>query len=508
MIQPLSRYVVIIVSDTARRERIEAAFNASPVEGLVPYCIPLEQAARGGIEERLTAAALIDFEPDPQLALAAAFHLRRSHPRLAIAALAPSPGYPIPVEALDLGLGPLVTDDDDSLAEFPQVALSMADGEGDDTTTNRELRLRHQELRDITDSLARQSVHLIRLRNELASEKKKFETVVNGAADGLAFYDTDRQLELVNPVARDLFFDLGDQPAMRLEELDEQLRPLRTEDRKEEENLFEIRLAGRSMRVQIITVTDSDAHPAGTLVSFVDVTRDREYERLKTDFTNMISHELRTPLTSIRAAVDNFLRGNLGEVSEKQRTFLELMARNVDRQQALIDDLLDLAKLEAGQMELCCETTDLARVVVQGVEQFTLAYRDKEIDLIVNAPAPIMAPVDPSLIHQALANLLSNALKFTEKGGSVTVGLSSDGTTATLWVEDDGIGIPPEKQATIFDKYTQADSGQRRRYPGTGLGLAIVRQIARTHGGEVIVRSAPGEGSRFTMTIPLNEETR
>ncbi|MBF0171342.1 MAG: hypothetical protein HQK87_09710, partial [Nitrospinae bacterium] len=337
------RTVVVVTADDARRKRIAAAFAAFAEAGLVPLFIPLEQAARGGVGERTPVAAVVDFDGDPQMALAAAFHLRRSSPRMGIAVLAPSPGFPVPVEAVDLSLGPLVTGDDESVDELPRVALSMAEGLADDSASNRELRLRHQELRDITDSLARQSVHLIRLRNELAAEKKKFETVVNGAADGMAFYDTDGRLELVNPVARDLFFDLCHEPPLSLDDLDGRLCPLKADDRKGEEGLFEIRLGDRALRIHVIPVTDSDNRPAGTLISFVDVTRDREYERLKTDFTNMISHELRTPLTSIRAAVDNFLRGNLGEVSDRQRTFLELIARNVDRQQALIDDLLDLA---------------------------------------------------------------------------------------------------------------------------------------------------------------------
>jgi signal transduction histidine kinase len=499
---------LIVTDDIARRERIAEIFASFAAASFAPLFQGVAQTARASAPSgKEVAGAVIDCADDPMGAVAAAFRLRRELPGVGIALMAPSPGFPVPVEMVELSVGPLITGDDDGLSSLPNVILAMTEEETDDAASRRDLRLRHQELRDITDSLARQSVHLIRLRNELAAEKNKFETVINGAADGIAYYDNEGRLELVNPVARDLFFDLGSTAPTALDALLALLAERRVDARNESADAFEAAFGESTYRVRLSHVADSRGEPAGSLVSFVDVTGDKEYEKLKNDFTSMISHELRTPLTSIRASVDNFLRGNLGEVTDRQRKFLEMIARNVDRQQALIDDLLDLAKFEAGRMEVKREPTKLSAVLSHCVEQFALAFRDKGVDLTLAPNEPVTLPVDTALVTQALANLLSNALKFTDAGGSVTVSLSVDGDRfARVAVADTGIGVPPEKQATIFDKYTQVDSGERRRYPGTGLGLAIVREIAHAHGGRIAVESRTGAGARFILSLPLSEE--
>ncbi len=453
-------------------------------------------------------AAMVDFSGDPQKAAHAAWRIRSMNGEAGIAVIAPSPEFMAPVEVVELGLGPLVVWDEDGLASLPSIAEAMMEGEAPPQAgmaAQSLLKLRNQELRDITDGLARQSVHLIRLRNELAAEKGKIETVINGMTDGMVYFDNEGRLEIANPVAQALF------PSLKSDDgptADGFLEPLRKNARPDEKNrngsMFEADVDGRTYRVRPSQVYDAEGNAAGLLILLTDVTRDKEYERLKNDFTSMISHELRTPLTSIGAAVDNFLGGALGEVNEKQLKFLEIIKRNVERQRALVDDLLDLAKFEAGQMELVREKTNLASLVELCVEQFSLAFRDRKIRLeFAGGDGVRDAWVDQRLVTQVVNNLLSNALKFTGEGGRVAVSVNSAPGGAVIAVEDTGIGIPPDQVARIFDKYTQIDSSTRRRYAGTGLGLAIVREIVSAHKGSVAVDSEPGKGSVFRIFLPM-----
>lgn len=454
--------------------------------------------------------AMVDFSNDPNKAAHAAWRVRSMNGEAGIAVIAPSPEFPAPVEVVELGLGPLIVWDEDGLASLPSVAAAMVEGASapnSSISAQSLLKLRNQELRDITDGLARQSVHLIRLRNELAAEKSKMETVINGMTDAMAYFDIEGRLEIANPVAMALFPSLTADGQLGDAFLDTLKQNAPSNEKARDEPMFDTIVGDRVFRVRPSQVHDAEGNEAGLLILLTDITRDKEYERLKSDFTSMISHELRTPLTSIGAAVDNFLSGALGSVNEKQLKFLEIIKRNVERQQALVDDLLDLAKFEAGQMDLVIEKTNLPALVSSSVEQFSLAFRDKNIHLEFATPLELSdIRVDQRLVTQAVNNLLSNALKFTAEGGRVSVSVTPSGGWAVIAVEDTGIGVPRDQLSRIFDKYTQIDSSTRRRYSGTGLGLAVVREIVTSHGGKATVDSEPGKGSVFKIFLPTRED--
>lgn len=451
--------------------------------------------------------AMVDFSSDPKGASHAAWRLRSMNGEVGIAVIAPSPEFMIPVDVVELGLGPLVVWDEEGLASLPSVAAAMVGGDGPPQAglaAQSLLKLRNQELRDITDGLARQSVHLIRLRNELAAEKGKIETVINGMTDGMVYFDNEGRMEIANPVARALFPSLKLDGAPTSDDFFGLLKKnVRTDEKSRDDSIFETSIGDKVYRVRSSQVYDAEGKAAGLLILLTDITRDKEYERLKNDFTSMIFHELRTPLTSIGAAVDNFLGGALGDVNEKQLKFLQIIKRNVERQRALVDDLLDLAKLEAGQMDLVREKTNLASLVELCVEQFSLAFHDRKISLEFTGGGDTGEMwVDQGLITQVVSNLLSNALKFTGDGGCVAVSVNHAPGGVVIEVKDTGIGIPSEQVERIFNKYTQIDSSTRRRYPGTGLGLAIVREIVNAHKGSVTVESEPGKGSAFKVFLP------
>lgn len=228
-----------------------------------------------------------------------------------------------------------------------------------------------------------------------------------------------------------------------------------------------------------------------------------EADRLKSHFLAVMSHELRTPLSAIIAAAEILLRAGVAEDNEEHRSFLEDILESGQRLLDLIDELLDLARIEAGEMKLDCEVVliqDLAASVVRSVEPLA---REKGVALeLRTSPLPPVW-VDPGKMRQVLLNLLGNAIKFTPSGGRVILSVSGgDGRGVVVSVEDTGIGIPPELQKVIFDKFRQGHMTVAREYGGAGLGLSLARHLVEMHGGQIWVRSQPGRGSRFSFSIP------
>lgn len=233
-----------------------------------------------------------------------------------------------------------------------------------------------------------------------------------------------------------------------------------------------------------------------------------EANRLKSDFLANISHELRTPMNSIIGFSDMLLSGLYGDVPDKQRDRLDRIRRNGRSLLMLIDDLLDISKIEAGRLELSLETVSLVdelRAALEGAES-QIAARGLQLRIVV--PETPLPPVtaDSLRLRQIINNLLSNAMKFTHEGGiTVEVGQDSPETPSRVWcaITDTGIGIALENQEMIFDEFRQVDGTTTREYGGTGLGLAITRKLVDLMGGEITVRSALGEGSTFTFWLPV-----
>jgi signal transduction histidine kinase len=220
-----------------------------------------------------------------------------------------------------------------------------------------------------------------------------------------------------------------------------------------------------------------------------------------------MSHELRTPLNSIIGFADVLLQGIDGELNEMAMGDIRLIYNSGKHLLALINDILDLAKIEAGKMELVRESLDLKDIVDNVLASSSSLVKDKPVQIAVNMPAAL-PPVnaDKLRLNQILLNLVSNAAKFTHEGTiTIKAALSQEPGFMRIAVVDTGIGIPPEKINTIFERFRQADSSTTRKYGGTGLGLAICRQLVEMHGGTIGVRSQEGVGSEFYFTVPVAE---
>jgi NtrC-family two-component system sensor histidine kinase KinB len=236
------------------------------------------------------------------------------------------------------------------------------------------------------------------------------------------------------------------------------------------------------------------------------VTRLKELERLKSEFVMTASHELRTPLTGIAMGIGLLEESAAEKLSKKERELLRAASEETGRLQALVNDLLDLSRLESGRMEMEMVPVPAILILEKVAAAFKTQLEAKGIAFTWKAPEdlpPLQA--DPTKITWVLGNLVSNALRYTEPGGHIRLQARASGGWAYLSVADDGAGIPQEFQSRIFDKFVLVKGDTRG---GSGLGLSICREIVKAHGGTIWVESSPGKGSTFTFTLKTAEQNK
>jgi signal transduction histidine kinase len=229
----------------------------------------------------------------------------------------------------------------------------------------------------------------------------------------------------------------------------------------------------------------------------------RELMEIKSEFTSMVSHELRTPLACIKEGIDIVADGTCGSLSAAQEAQLCIAKRNVDRLARLLDQVLTYQRLEARRLELSREAADLNRIATQAADAFELSARRSGLRIALDLASELpRVDCDPDRISQVLCNLLSNALKFSERG-TIHVRTERTAQGVRVLVEDQGPGIPRAELPRLFQGFVRIRRAGARPVEGTGLGLAIARQIVELHGGEIGVESQPGRGSSFHFTLPV-----
>jgi signal transduction histidine kinase len=230
-----------------------------------------------------------------------------------------------------------------------------------------------------------------------------------------------------------------------------------------------------------------------------------ELDRLKSKFLATVSHEIKTPLTSIIGYANLLINQKKQTFSNEQIDSLNRIKRNSNTLQDLIDQLLDLSKIESGKLEVHLEAVYLKEVIEEVIYITEQIVKQKGITVKTSLPdqlLPIQA--DRGKIKQVLLNLLTNAAKYTEReNAEIHIRVRQESSNVTVSIEDQGIGISPEDQKVIFDPFRQAKGPLYRKYGGTGLGLSIVKEFVRLHGGEIWVESEPGKGAKFSFTLPI-----
>jgi two-component system phosphate regulon sensor histidine kinase PhoR len=356
------------------------------------------------------------------------------------------------------------------------------------------------EIGHVAAALNRMAEELSARLEKLRAERAKLEAVISSMEEGVIPLDPDGKILGVNVAAKELF-GLRDDPlglrlweVVRLPGLEEAAaKALRR--RTPVTDSFEV--GPRVLSVRLSPVSDGQ----GAVLVAHDITEDRRYDTLRKEFVANVSHELRTPLSVVQGYTETLLEGAWKDEKSAQE-FLVIIDKNVRRLSAIVNDLLDLSKLESGGHVLEPRPVDVRALVERVTEAFRPVAERRRQQLVVEiAPGTGGLEADGTLLERALSNLVDNALKYTSEGGRIRVWGGPDGGQVALAVEDNGMGIPEADLPRIFERFYRVDKSRSRDLGGTGLGLSIVKHIVQLHGGTISVRSAPG-GSTFTLRLP------
>ncbi|MFH1791259.1 MAG: ATP-binding protein, partial [Candidatus Omnitrophota bacterium] len=361
-----------------------------------------------------------------------------------------------------------------------------------------------------------------RVKRALADAKNRLESMLNCMCEGMIALNEKFEVTLVNPSAKELL-GLSDvrigMPVWEMIEAKDMIE-LINDMSKVGPDVFtrDINLIlpdkARAVKAYAAAVTDSLGRAGGWMILLTDVTKEKEVDRMKSEFISTTSHELRTPLAAIRESVALILDGTTGALSPQQDKFLGIAKRNIERLSNLINDILDLSKIETGKMELKKEYTDPAEIVKRALEPMQFLAKNVKVNLVldVRSAMPVIY-CDPDRVTQVVVNLVGNAIKFTPAGGSVTVGLIQESRAVEgkggkeefvrVSVTDTGSGIDKKDFEKLFTRFGQLDGSLTRRPGGTGLGLAICKELVNMHGGNIWVESELGVGSTFSFILPL-----
>ena len=357
------------------------------------------------------------------------------------------------------------------------------------------------------------------------AEAAKNRAILESIADGVLVLDYNGRVVLVNPAAEEMLgfaamalegehfrhmLGLGETPIHRelaqllYTELRNRLESTEGAETRFQAGTVRLESGERVLAVNIAPLITALGGAPGLVAALRDISREAEIERLKNEFISTVSHELRTPMTSIKGYTDLLFLGMAGGLTDAQRSFLQIIKSNADRLTALVNDILDISRIETGRLRLIIEPLDLGEIVSQVVAAFHEQYREKGLGLEweeVKGLSEVRG--DAARVTQILNNLIANAWHYTPSGGRVTVSVQPLDGFLQVDVADTGIGIAPDEIGRIFDRFYRVDHPTVQEAGGTGLGLSIVKMFVEMLGGDIWVESALEVGSTFSFTLPL-----
>jgi two-component system phosphate regulon sensor histidine kinase PhoR len=341
---------------------------------------------------------------------------------------------------------------------------------------------------------------------DLRAERDRMGRVLDSMREGVLLLDSENRVQLANPALREMLLldrDIVGKTQLEIVRNAELKRILDTARDGGAPASGEIEvgdLKPRRLLVHAIGLPDDEA--SGVLAVFVDVTELRRLESMRRDFVGNVSHELRTPITAVRSAAET-LRVALESGPQASATFVDIIERNAERLHRLVEDLLDLSRIESREFRLNLETVDLQPVADHVVTLLRPNAERKRMRLVVDIhPGTPPARAARRALEQVLSNLVDNAVKYGLEGGSVTLRAQSEASAVRVSIEDDGPGVEAKHLPRLFERFYRVDAGRSREVGGTGLGLSIVKHLVEAMGGTVGVESTPGKGSRFSVTLP------
>ncbi len=364
----------------------------------------------------------------------------------------------------------------------------------------------NDELGELARALDGMAEDLQQSHAEIVAERDRLATVLRVMVEGVLVVDAEQRITLANPRLRELLGIRGEveglRPlaAMRNADVDDALRAALAGSQPVHR---EITLAGPERRVLAVHAASFAIGDArGAVAVFHDMTEVRRLETVRRDFVANASHEIKTPLTAIRGFAETLLSSDLP--ARDARSYLEIILRHSERLSRLVEDLLELSRLESGTFTLEPEELDLPALAAELCRELEPRLRERSISIRIQADGSPRAFADARAVRQILQNLFDNALKYSDPDRAIEVRIRAEGDVVRTDVADHGIGIPEADCARIFERFYRVDRGRAREQGGTGLGLSIVKHLVQASGGEVFVESTPGVGSTFSFTLPAN----
>lgn len=367
-----------------------------------------------------------------------------------------------------------------------------------------------RELEGLWDALRDAAEALRREHADLRARAERLESVFQAVPEGLLVLDSEGRIRAYNDVGRRMLrFEAGDPRGERIEsvvhhaKLVEYARTLMKTGLATRMELAAGEADGRAFEVQGAALRGQQGENTGFLIFFRDVTRIRYLERVRRDFTANVSHELRTPMTLIHGFVETLLDGALDD-RESAARFLQIIREQTERLDALMDDILSLARLESEDQEPApMEPLFVHEVLHDSLELCRVRAEERNMTLELAADSQLTAFANRRLLEQAVVNLIDNAVKYSDPGKTIRVSAERRGRWAEITVADEGWGIESRHLPRIFERFYRVDPGRSRELGGTGLGLSIVKHIMQVHHGEVDVESTLGKGSVFRLRLPV-----
>lgn len=344
---------------------------------------------------------------------------------------------------------------------------------------------------------------------KLDSDKKQTESIIRSIAEGLVVVNNKGDVLLMNPVAKKLLEVKEKKNRPNLNNLgDEYLLSLKNPTKEKQEIVIQSSKdeTKKVLRTSSAVIENEDGKTIGMVSILSDVTKQRELEEMKSNFISSVSHELRTPLISIQKSVDLILSKTAGPLTKEQENFLNITENNLKRLTHLIDDVLDLSKMESKKVKLELKSNEIGKIIDDICESLKHWADSKSIKIEKIIPKNFpKVNVDSFRVIQILNNLIGNAMKFTLPKGVITVKvqLSDKQDKMEISVSDTGIGIDEKDIGKVFDKFQQGGNRVSTDINGTGLGLFITKELVQLHGGEIWVESKKGQGTKFTFNLPL-----
>lgn len=382
----------------------------------------------------------------------------------------------------------------------------------------------HDEFGELAEAFNGMSVRLRDSYRRIAVEQQRDEAMLQGMSEGLIAINERAEVTLINKVAAGLLGLSSEEDAIGKEIKD--LYSLYPEDQKIAEPLTQdkrpsyitlttgqevndiFRFNDAQGNKYLLNISSSpvklDGKVVGAITVMRDVTREKEVDRMKTEFISLASHQLRTPLSAIKWFTEMLVSGDAGKLQPEQQEFAQNIADSTERMIALVNALLNISRIESGRIMIDPKPTDLRELVSGIVNDLKAKTEEKQQTLIISVHEDLpKINLDPRLISQVYLNLLTNAIKYTPKGGEVSVFISKKDDQIISQVTDNGYGIPKDQQSRIFQKFFRAANAVKVETDGTGLGLYLIKAVVESSGGKIWFKSEEGKGTTFWFSMPM-----